>query len=213
MKSNKHRDPTMTRLYTVLLFLTVLFLVVDAKGHKHKHKDKLKKIFHRISPHPKHTYTNLFPSLEEKEQAGVSDGGDDTPEDYETNFLGSWEVINRDSGVSAMQIQLMPDNTMNVYDATVYRVSRLRYPEGMPCVQFYDENLKQNKQDCYAHAMTYDIQTNQVRALTVRTIHISSFLTFLIIITKLYLHTFFLMSSFLFIFIIFSYTITCVYFS
>ncbi|WVZ14191.1 hypothetical protein V8G54_011757, partial [Vigna mungo] len=167
MKSNKHRDPTMTRLYTVLLFLTVLFLVVDAKGHKHKQKDKLKKIFHKISAHPKHTYANLFPQLD-NEQYAVSDGGDDIP-DYETDFLGSWEVINRDSGVSAMQLQLMPDNTMNVYDATVYRVSRLRYPEGMPCVQFYDENLKQNKEDCYAHAMTYDIQTNQVRALTVKT--------------------------------------------
>nr|ACU17686.1 unknown [Glycine max] len=68
-----------------------------------------------------------------------------------------------------MQINLMPNNKMLVYDATVYRTSRLPYPKGMPCVQWVDDNLKQSKEDCFAHSMEYDIETNQVRALTVKT--------------------------------------------
>jgi len=158
----------MTRFHKVLLLFTVLFLVVDAK------KDKKKQVFHTIPGFPK--FLKPFPATV-FDQGGVSDGGVTYKPDYETDNLGSWEVINPESGVSAMQIQLMPDNTMNVYDATVYRVSRLRYPEGMKCIQFYDENLKETKDDCFAHAMEYDLQTNKVRALTVRTIHISYFLT------------------------------------
>ncbi|KAE9600323.1 hypothetical protein Lal_00046039 [Lupinus albus] len=87
--------------------------------------------------------------------------------DFETEFNGKWEVINNDSGVSAMQIILMPTNKIIVYDATVYRTSRLRYPEGVPCVPYIDMNSKQPLQDCFAHAMEYDIETNQVRPLKV----------------------------------------------
>jgi len=180
----------MKRFCKVLLFLTVLFLVVDAKvekeqkkkskdKEKHKHKDKDKdksnnNDLNKLPGVPK--FVQPFPEQALQQGNVVADGGGDVT-DYKTDSIGSWEVLNNESGVSAMQIQLMPDNTMNVYDATVYRVSRLKYPEGMKCVQYYDENLKQNKDDCFAHAMTYDIKTNKVRALTVRTIHISSFLT------------------------------------
>ncbi|KAL9324655.1 hypothetical protein ACSQ67_009512 [Phaseolus vulgaris] len=167
---------------SVLLFLTVLFLVVDAKvekeqkkkskdkeKHKNKDKDKDKSNNNDINKLPGvPKFVQPFPEQALQQGNVVADGGGDVT-DFKTNSIGSWEVLNNESGVSAMQIQLMPDNTMNVYDATVYRVSRLKYPEGMKCVQYYDENLKQNKDDCFAHAMTYDIKTNKVRALTVIT--------------------------------------------
>ncbi|XP_061371528.1 aldehyde oxidase GLOX1-like [Gastrolobium bilobum] len=87
--------------------------------------------------------------------------------DFETQSIGRWEVISQESGVSAMQINLMPTNKIVVYDATVYRVSRLKYPKGVPCVPFKNENTKQQLLDCFAHSMEYDIETNQVRPLKV----------------------------------------------
>ncbi|KAE9600324.1 putative galactose oxidase [Lupinus albus] len=87
--------------------------------------------------------------------------------DIETNFIGSWELINNDSGVSAMHVNLMPTNKLIVYDATVYRISRLPYPKGVPCVPFQFNNTNLTLQDCFAHAMEYDIDTNQVRPLKV----------------------------------------------
>ncbi|KAG4388541.1 hypothetical protein AAZX31_09G176100 [Glycine max] len=39
----------------------------------------------------------------------------------------------------------------------------------MPCIQWHDDNLKLDQEDCFAHSMEYDIETNQVRPLTVKT--------------------------------------------
>ncbi|TKY44598.1 Galactose oxidase [Spatholobus suberectus] len=152
----------MAPLHKVLLFLTFLFLVVDAKDKKNK--DKSTKFFHMIPGIPK--FPMFFPTTG-ADQSAIMD--ENVKPDFETNSLGRWELINKDSGVSAMQINLMPNNKIIVYDATVYRVSRLTYPEGMPCVPFFDATLKQEKQDCFAHSMEYDIETNQVRPLTVKT--------------------------------------------
>ncbi|CAJ1951711.1 unnamed protein product [Sphenostylis stenocarpa] len=159
----------MTHFFKLVLFLTVLFLVVDSKikdkGKNKKSKLKSSKVFHKIPGIPK--FIKPFPTTGIDQSAAQDGGGKKS--DYETKFIGQWEILNNQSGVSAMQIQLMPDNTINVYDTTIYRLSRLKYPEGMPCVPFYDENLKENKQDCFAHGMEYTLATNQVRALTVKT--------------------------------------------
>ncbi|XP_050887569.1 aldehyde oxidase GLOX1 [Lathyrus oleraceus] len=64
-----------------------------------------------------------------------------------------------------MQINLMPTNKILVYDATIYRLSRLQYPKGEPCVPYKDDRTQENKIDCFAHSMEYDLATNQVRAL------------------------------------------------
>ncbi|MED6132566.1 hypothetical protein PIB30_020212 [Stylosanthes scabra] len=80
---------------------------------------------------------------------------------------GAWELINEDSGVSAMHINLLPTNKILVIDAKVYRVSRLKLPEGAKCIPFRDELTNENKEDCWAHAMEYDIITNQVRPLRI----------------------------------------------
>ncbi|CAJ1937000.1 unnamed protein product [Sphenostylis stenocarpa] len=66
-----------------------------------------------------------------------------------------------------MHINLLPTNKIIVFDAKVYRTSRIRLPEGMPCVPFRDPGSTVDKFDCFAHAVEYDIETNQVRPLQV----------------------------------------------
>ncbi|XP_027357401.1 aldehyde oxidase GLOX1-like [Abrus precatorius] len=138
----------MALLHNALLILTFLFIAVDAK---HKNKIPLQRI----------------PIYGGVDQNVAVEGLNADKPDFETNSLGHWDLISRDSGVSAMQINLMPTNKMIVYDATVYRVSRLKYPPGEPCVPYIDGQTRQEKLDCFAHSMEYDIETNQVRPLKV----------------------------------------------
>lgn len=86
----------------------------------------------------------------------------------EIDSIGNWELISENAGVSAMHINLLPTNKIILYDAKIYRISRLKLPEGMPCIPFKDND--QDKLDCFAHAVEYDIETNQVRPLQVRLI-------------------------------------------
>jgi hypothetical protein len=103
-------------------------------------------------------------------------GKENAKPDFEMNSIGSWEVLSQNSGVSAMQINLMPTNKVVVYDATIYRLSRLLYPTGVPCVPYIDDRTKENKIDCFAHAMEYDLATNQVRALKVGVIYLFQYI-------------------------------------
>ncbi|KAE9586020.1 hypothetical protein Lal_00009870 [Lupinus albus] len=145
----------MSPLQKVLLILTLLFLVysVDAKRKRYMKSPRVARIPFSIF--------GAYDQQQKNPYKGIKNP------DFETDFKGEWEVINTDSGVSAMQITLMPTNKIIVYDATVYRTSRLRYPEGVPCVPYIDPNSKQQLEDCFAHAMEYNIQTNQVRPLKV----------------------------------------------
>ncbi|CAK8533963.1 unnamed protein product [Lathyrus sativus] len=132
----------MATLTSVIVFLTIVtltltFFIVDAKA-----KQKLQ------VPFP--IYGGLIPLP-----------------DFDTESTGKWEILSQNSGVSAMQINLMPTNKVVVYDATIYRLSRLQYPKGEPCVTYRDDTNLQNKIDCFAHSMEYDLATNQVRALKV----------------------------------------------
>ncbi|KAK7272711.1 hypothetical protein RJT34_29501 [Clitoria ternatea] len=87
--------------------------------------------------------------------------------DFETQFPGHWDIINPESGVSAMHVNLMPNNKIIVLDATIFHISRLLYPKGVPCVPFEDQASKKLLQDCFVHSMEYDIETNKVRPLKV----------------------------------------------
>jgi len=86
---------------------------------------------------------------------------------FQVNSIGDWELISENAGVSAMHINLLPTNKIIVFDSKVYRVSRIKLPEGVPCVPFRDVNSTEDKFDCFAHAVEYDIETNQVRPLQV----------------------------------------------
>lgn len=151
--SSSNKTTSMPTLHKVLFIsltflfvaVTFTFLAVEAKHWKH----------HLIP----------FPIFGDGGEGGE---GEDKP-DFETKSKGHWDLISQNSGVSAMQINLMPNNKMNVYDATVYRLSRLKLPAGVPCVPFVVERTKEKRQDCFAHAMEYDIETNKVRPLKVGT--------------------------------------------
>ncbi|XP_054798231.1 aldehyde oxidase GLOX1-like [Prosopis cineraria] len=80
--------------------------------------------------------------------------------DFETVSLGMWELLNVNTGVSAMHVQLMANNRIILYDTIIYRISRIKALPG-DCIQFLDpQNVTQ--QDCWAHVVEYDIETNQV---------------------------------------------------
>ncbi|KAI4350828.1 hypothetical protein L6164_005239 [Bauhinia variegata] len=82
--------------------------------------------------------------------------------DFETTSIGNWDLVNQDSGVSAMQINLLPNNKIIAYDTKTYRKSRLLLPPGVTCLSFVDDKTKELINDCWAHSIEYDIQTNNV---------------------------------------------------
>ncbi|KAK7319973.1 hypothetical protein RJT34_04702 [Clitoria ternatea] len=88
-------------------------------------------------------------------------------DDFEIFWDGEWELINENAGVSAMHVMLLPTNKMLVYDAKVYRTSRMKLPEGTPCEAYKDFKTGEDKIDCFVHAVEYDTETNQVRPLKI----------------------------------------------
>lgn len=95
----------------------------------------------------------------------VVDGGSDYAKpEIETHFLGKWVLETADVRVSAMQLQLMPNDQVIWYDATSLGPSaRKLEPEGT-CPINPDAN---NQPDCYAHAVAYDWKTKTSRTIVV----------------------------------------------
>ncbi|XP_023756730.1 putative aldehyde oxidase Art an 7 [Lactuca sativa] len=93
----------------------------------------------------------------------VVDGGSDYAKpEIETHFLGKWVLETADVRVSAMQLQLMPNDQVIWYDATSLGPSaRKLEPEGT-CPINPDAN---NQPDCYAHAVAYDWKTKTSRTI------------------------------------------------
>ncbi|XP_028806534.1 aldehyde oxidase GLOX1-like [Neltuma alba] len=59
-----------------------------------------------------------------------------------------------------MHVQLTPNNKIILYDTIIFRISRIRARPG-ECITYLDrENV--TKEDCWAHVVEYDIETNQV---------------------------------------------------
>ncbi|XP_073043298.1 putative aldehyde oxidase Art an 7 [Primulina eburnea] len=79
-------------------------------------------------------------------------------------FLGSWMIHSEDSGVSAMHIQLLPNNKAVWYDTTTLGLSDI---EANPrrCKPRVGGRNKDPKQDCTAHAIEYDVETAEIRTL------------------------------------------------
>ncbi|ESQ28582.1 hypothetical protein EUTSA_v10018300mg [Eutrema salsugineum] len=98
---------------------------------------------------------------------GGGGGGGAIPEGAEMNWPGKWELFLKNSGVSAMHAILMPlINKVQFYDATIWRISQIKLPPGVPC-HVYDE--KTNKVDCWAHSVLVDIETGNVKPLALTT--------------------------------------------
>ncbi|XP_047966240.1 putative aldehyde oxidase Art an 7 [Salvia hispanica] len=80
--------------------------------------------------------------------------------------LGSWEIHSQNSGVSAMHIQLMPNNKAAWHDSTSNGLSEI---DNSPpfCRPRVGGRQTDSKQDCTAHAVQYDIETAHVRPVKV----------------------------------------------
>jgi hypothetical protein len=194
---------TMTQLYKVFFILAILLIAVDAK-HKHKIKKfrpKIPKIpfFPHLPPFDLPRDYNDLPGDNNDNNDDNNNNNDnpifkeikpaegDKKDDFEIASIGSWEIISENSGVSAMHVNLLPSNKIIVYDAKIYRMSRINLPDGVPCLPFKDAN-NEDRLDCFAHAVEYDIETNQVRPLKVCPIIIILILTRIIYFYHFHLH-------------------------
>lgn len=83
----------------------------------------------------------------------------------EMNWPGKWELFLKSSGVSAMHAILLPlINKVQFYDATIWRISQIKLPPGVPCHVF---DHVHNKVDCWAHSVLIDIESGHIRPLSV----------------------------------------------
>ncbi|KAK9066636.1 hypothetical protein SSX86_013959 [Deinandra increscens subsp. villosa] len=73
---------------------------------------------------------------------------------------GSWSVLVPSIGISAMHMQLLPNDRVVMYDRTDFGISNISLPEG---------KCRPNSTDCSAHSVEYDVATNSIRPLMVLT--------------------------------------------
>ncbi|XP_023762070.2 aldehyde oxidase GLOX [Lactuca sativa] len=73
---------------------------------------------------------------------------------------GSWSVLLPSIGISAMHMQLLPNDRVVTYDRTDFGVSNISLPNG---------KCRPNSTDCSAHSVEYDVGSNTVRPLMVLT--------------------------------------------
>ncbi|KAM7276345.1 hypothetical protein ACFE04_018211 [Oxalis oulophora] len=72
------------------------------------------------------------------------------------DYPGKWELFSKDSGVSAMHSILLPNNQVVMYDATIWEISRIKLPKGVPC-----RHIGPGNDDCWSHAVFFDIETGK----------------------------------------------------
>nr|XP_043618467.1 aldehyde oxidase GLOX1-like [Erigeron canadensis] len=73
---------------------------------------------------------------------------------------GSWSVLRSSIGISAMHMQLLPNDRVIVFDRTDFGVSNISLPKG---------KCRPNSTDCSAHSVEYDVASNSIRPLMVLT--------------------------------------------
>lgn len=95
--------------------------------------------------------------------ATSSGGHDVVKHDFKTGSIGQWEIHNKNAGVAAMQLQLLPNNKVVWFDTTNLGPSALQFdpPYCRPILN------NANITDCFAHAIEYDSVTGHVRPLKV----------------------------------------------
>ncbi|KAL8230054.1 hypothetical protein R6Q57_014954 [Mikania cordata] len=79
--------------------------------------------------------------------------------------LGTWVLLHRSIGISAMHMQLLHNNKVVIFDRTDFGPSNLSLPFGETCA-LRDGFLRP---DCTAHSILYDIPSNTFRPLYVQT--------------------------------------------
>ncbi|KAL5985883.1 hypothetical protein ACLOJK_027873 [Asimina triloba] len=79
---------------------------------------------------------------------------------------GSWALLQRSIGVSAMHMQLLNNDRVAVFDRTDFGRSNISLP-GNKCRN--DPSELAVKVDCSAHSVEYDVAANSFRPLTIQT--------------------------------------------
>ncbi|XVF63747.1 hypothetical protein PTKIN_Ptkin09bG0111300 [Pterospermum kingtungense] len=82
-----------------------------------------------------------------------------------TTAGGSWQVLQKSIGVSAMHMQLLRNDRVIVFDQIDFGPSNLPLPKGK-CRN--DSNYTVLKVDCTAHSVEYNVVNNKFRALMVQ---------------------------------------------
>lgn len=83
------------------------------------------------------------------------------------NKAGNWVLLQNNTGVTAMHMQLLHNDEVIIFERTDVGSSNLSLPQGL-CVN-YDPLQNRNKLDCTAHSISYDVVSNTVRPLNVQT--------------------------------------------
>ncbi|KAG6599461.1 Aldehyde oxidase GLOX1, partial [Cucurbita argyrosperma subsp. sororia] len=86
---------------------------------------------------------------------------------FETSNIGMWKLVSRNSTVSAMHMNLLPNNKMIMFDAAAFHISQIKLPGGKCFPYTTDQGAAM--EDCWAHGVEYDIETGNVRPLTMAT--------------------------------------------
>ncbi|KAK8281826.1 hypothetical protein V6Z11_D09G268600 [Gossypium hirsutum] len=79
---------------------------------------------------------------------------------------GSWQLLQKSIGISAMHMQLLRNDRVIMFDRTDFGPSNLPLPTGKCRNDPTDTALQV---DCTAHSVEYDVFANKFRALTVQT--------------------------------------------
>ncbi|KAL4566411.1 hypothetical protein LXL04_030526 [Taraxacum kok-saghyz] len=79
---------------------------------------------------------------------------------------GTWSLLHQTIGISAMHMQLLPNDRVIIYDRTDTGASKIPLPNGKCRQDNYDLTLKK---DCTAHSIEYDVASNSIRPLMVLT--------------------------------------------
>ncbi|CAN1170033.1 Aldehyde oxidase GLOX1 [Linum perenne] len=83
-----------------------------------------------------------------------------------TGFNGKWELFCENTGVSSMHAILLPKvNKVLIYDATIWRVSKIMLPNGECRIL----NPKTGEKDCFAHSVLLDMETAKLTPLELHT--------------------------------------------
>ncbi|MFS7939343.1 putative galactose oxidase [Helianthus anomalus] len=79
---------------------------------------------------------------------------------------GSWTFLQKSIGISAMHMQLLPNDRVIIFDRTDFGTSNISLPDGK-CRE--DPHERVLKRDCTAHSVEYDVVLNTIRPLMVLT--------------------------------------------
>ncbi|XP_050219658.1 aldehyde oxidase GLOX1 [Mercurialis annua] len=81
-------------------------------------------------------------------------------------YKGDWELVSQNSGVSAMHAILLPKvDKVLMYDATIWKISKLPLPNG----QCRIVNKNPADKDCWCHSILFDINTGELTPLELNT--------------------------------------------